>query len=82
MNSLKLLTLIAVTTGLVAGSSVDQVTPTGESLDHPPIGSVRSYDFPEMSAGLRLVLAGRLVVASADSGYRPVASGGGSRREL
>jgi hypothetical protein len=82
MNSLKLLTFAAIASGLVAGSPAGQGGPMTAPLADGAVEIIEIRHLPEVSAGLAVALAGRLVVASADSGYRPSGTGGGLRREL
>lgn len=82
MNSLKLVTLTAVIVGVVGGTSMGHRDPATDVMPVPVVEMVEYSELPEMLAGLSVAAAGRLVVASSDSGYRPVASGGGPSRKL
>lgn len=85
MNSLKLLTLAAITTGLLVGSSGGPVVPATAPLAPQTADTtdiVGITEPPAMTVVPGLFAGSRMVVASADSGYLNVRTGGGLRREL
>lgn len=82
MNRLKLVTLAAIIVGVAGGSSMGQGAPAADGKPLPVVEQIDHVSAPEMLVGSSIAAAGRLVVASSDSGYRPVASGGGASRKL